>query len=134
MSIVKKLLLVKMDDGSSSTIVHVPPNPTELKIRDMKQDLKLLQNQFNAIDYEGGRRLDHMSKDFVFLRKKIKQKVKRSENLLSRQLAELEIKVDKLALKIVKHEASGSDMSSSYGRVEYVFSWNILLVSHFPYI
>ena len=54
-----------------------------------------------------------MSKDLVFLHKKIKRKVKRSKNSLSRQIAELEIKVDKLALKLIKHEASGSGMSSS---------------------
>ena len=54
-----------------------------------------------------------MSKDLVFLRKKIKHKVKRSENVLSRKLAELEIKVDKLALKLVKHKASGPGISSS---------------------
>ena len=54
-----------------------------------------------------------MNKDLVFLRKKIKWKVKRTENSLTRQIVELELKVDKLALKLVKHEASGNGMSSS---------------------
>ena len=54
-----------------------------------------------------------MSEDLVFLHKKLKRKVKNSENLLSRKIVELEIKVDKLALKLIKHEASGSGMSSS---------------------
>ena len=53
-----------------------------------------------------------MRKDLVFPHKKIKRKVKRSENALSRQLVELEIKVDKLALKLIKHEASGPGISS----------------------
>ena len=52
-------------------------------------------------------------KDLVFLRKKIKRKVKRTENSLTRQIVELDLKVDKLALKLVKHEASGNGMSSS---------------------
>ena len=67
----------------------------------------------NTIDYEGGKRLEHVNKDLVFLRKKFKRKVKWTENSLSRQIVELEIKVNKLALKLVKHEASGNGMSSS---------------------
>ena len=51
--------------------------------------------------------------------------MKRSENLLSRQIVELEIKVDKLALKLVKHEASGSGMSSSSE------GWNLFLHGRF---
>ena len=67
----------------------------------------------NSIDYKGGRRLKHVNKDLVFLQKKIKRKVKRTENSLTRQIVELEIKVDKLALKLVNHEASDTGMSSS---------------------
>ena len=40
----------------------------------------------------------------VFLKKKIQRKVKCTENSLSRQLVELELKVDKLFLKFLKHE------------------------------
>ena len=65
----------------------------------------------NAIDYEGERRLEHVNKDLVFLRKKIKWKVKRIENSLTRQIVELDLKVDKLTLKLIKHEGNG--MSSS---------------------
>ena len=83
-----------------------------MKVRELKQDLKSLQTQVNAIDYEGGRRLEHVNKDLVFLRKKIKWKVKRTENSLTKQMVELEIKVDKLALKLVRHEGNG--MSSSF--------------------
>ena len=64
------------------------------------------------MDYEGGRRLDHVSKDLVFLRKKIKRKVKRTEHSFSRQMMELEIKVDKLALKLLKHKENGMSSSS----------------------
>ena len=67
----------------------------------------------NAIDYEGGRRLEHVNKDLVFLHKKFKHKVKQTENSLTRQIVELEIKVNKISLKLVKHEASGNGMSSS---------------------
>ena len=56
--------------------------------------------------------MDHVSKELVFLRKKIKRKVKRTEHLFSRQLVELELKVDKLALKFLKHEENGMSSSS----------------------
>ena len=54
-----------------------------------------------------------MGKDLVFLHKKLKRKVKRSENALIKLIAELEIKVDKLSLKLVKHEASSPGFSFS---------------------
>ena len=57
--------------------------------------------------------MDNVGKDLDFLRRKLKRKVKRLEKVLIRLIAELEIKVDKLALKLVKHEASGPDISSS---------------------
>ena len=66
----------------------------------------------NAIDYEGGRRLDHVNKDLVFLRKKINRKAKWTENSLTRKIVELELKVDKLTLKFVKHEENGMSSSS----------------------
>ena len=81
------------------------PKSVEVKIRELKHDFKLLQSQVNAIDHEGGRRLDNVGKDLVFLRKKLKCKVKRSENALIRLITELEIKVYKIALKLVKHES-----------------------------
>ena len=73
----------------------------------------MLQTQVNVIDYEGRRRLEHVNKDLVFLRKKFKQKVKWTENLLTRKIVKLEIKVNKLAFKLVKHQATGNGMSSS---------------------
>ena len=109
----KKLSFFRMDAGSSSAMALVTPNPLEMKVRDLKHDLKVLQNQVNAIECEGGRRLEHVRKDLDFLRKKIKQKVKWTENSLTRKIVELEIKVNKLALKLIKHEASGTGMSSS---------------------
>ena len=112
----KNLSILRMDAGSSSAIAPVTPNPVETKVRDLKHDLKALQNQVNAIDYEGGRRLEHVSKDLAFLRKKIKQKMKRTENSLTRKIVELEIKANKLALKLVKHEAFGIGMSSNLVR------------------
>ena len=46
--------------------------------------------------------MDNVGKDLAYLRKKIKYKVKRSENAVIGLIAELEIKVDKLALNLDK--------------------------------
>ena len=62
---------------------------------------------------EGGRRLENVDKDLVHLWKKIKWAVRKSENVVIGLIAELEIKVDKLALKLVKKEAPPNPGSSS---------------------
>ena len=61
-----------MDAGSSFAIAPVNPNPMETKVRELKHDLKMLQNHFNAIDYECERRLEHVNKALAFLHKKFK--------------------------------------------------------------
>ena len=76
----------------------------EVIIRERKHDFKLMQNQVTAIDHECGRRLDNVGKDLAYLRRKIKRKVKRSEYAVIGLIAELEVKVDKLALNLVKQE------------------------------
>ena len=104
-----------MEASSSSTIAPVPIS-VDTKIKEVKHELKSLQTQVNVIEYEGGRRLDHVNKDLVFLRKKIKRKVKWTENSLTRQIIELELKVDKLPFKFVKHEENvkNSDKATHY--------------------
>ena len=106
-----RLLLFRMEADSSSVSASIPSS-VDKKFKEVKQELNSLQSQVNAIDYEGDRRLDHVNKDLVFLRKKINQKAKRTENSLTVQIVELELKVDKLALKFVKHEENGMSSSS----------------------
>ena len=106
-----RLLVYRMEADSSSVSVPVPSS-VDKKFKEVKQELVSLQSQLNAMDYEGKHRLDHVSKHLVFLRKKIKRKVKGKEHSLSRQLVELELKVDKLALKFIKHEENGMSSSS----------------------
>ena len=62
--------------------------------------------------------MENMDKDLAYLWKKIRHKVKRSENAVIGLIAKLEIKVDKLALNLVKHEAPpiSSSPSSSEGK------------------
>ena len=105
------LLVYEMEADSSIASVQVPPS-VDKKLKEVKQELNSLQAQVTTIDYEGGRRLDHVSKDLFFLKKKIQRKVKRIENSLSRKLIELELKVDKLVLKFLNHEENGMSSSS----------------------
>ena len=91
-----------------STGLSIPSNFAEVDIGEFKKDVKVLQIQVEAIDTEGGRRLENVDKDLVFLRKQIKRAVKRSENVVIGLIVELEIKVDKLALKLAKMDASSN--------------------------
>ena len=106
-----RLLVYRMEVDSSSVSALVPSS-VDKTFKEVKQELISLQSQVNAMDYEGGQRLDHVSKDLVFLRKKIKRKVRPTKHSFSRQLVELELKVDKLALKFLKHEENGMSSSS----------------------
>ena len=65
-------------------------------------------------DSEGGRRLETIDRDMAFLRKEFTRSVSRTENALTGMLAELEIKFEKLELKVVKLEAVNFSGSSSH--------------------
>ena len=114
----KEFLFVRIEVGFASSNASFAPKPMEVIIREMKHDFKMLQDQVNAIDNEGGRRLDNVGKDLAYLRKKIKRKVKRSKNAVIGLIAELEIKVDKLALNLDKQEVPPNPgfSSSSEGK------------------
>ena len=48
-----RLLLLRMEVGSSSAVAPVPIL-VDTKFKEVKHELKSLQTQVNAIDYEGG--------------------------------------------------------------------------------
>ena len=97
--------MLRMETRSASSSTSSPPMYVVAVIRDLKHDVKALQNQVDAIDTKGSRRLANVDKDLAHLRKKISHKVRRDNNAVIGLIVELEIKVDKLALKLVKHEA-----------------------------
>ena len=115
-----------MQTGSASSSTSSAPRPVVAVIRDLKQDIKVLQDQVDGIDTEGGWRLENVDKDLAYLWKKITRKVKRSKNVVIGLIAELEIKVDKLALKFVKHETPPNSGSSS--GFEGEFNWELWTV------
>ena len=67
----------------------------------------------DIINREGGRHLENVDRDLVFLRKEFKRAVKRSKKAVIRLMADLEVKVEKLALKVVKMEVAINPGSSS---------------------
>ena len=109
----KEILMLRMETGSASSSASSPPRSVVAMVRNLKHDVKALQDQVEAIDTEGNMRLENVDKDLVYLRKKISREVRRFENAVIGLIAELEIKVDKLALKVVKHEVAPNPGSSS---------------------
>ena len=67
----KEIWFVRMEVRSTSSSASSASKSLVAIIREMKHDLKMLQNQVNAIDNEGGRRLDNVDKDLAYLWKKI---------------------------------------------------------------
>ena len=109
----KKILMFVMEESLESTGLSPPTLFVESDIRDLKRDVKELQRTVEEIDIEGGKRLENVDRDLVFLRKQFKRVVKRSENVVIDLIVELEIKVEKLALKVVKMEAATKPSPSS---------------------
>ena len=78
----------------------------EFENREIKRAIKNLKKTVETIDTEDARRLENVDKDLVYLRKEFKYAVKRSKTIVIGLMAELEIKVDKLALEVVKVEVA----------------------------
>ena len=57
--------------------------------------------------------MDNVDKDLVYLRKKISREVRKIENVVIGLIVELEIKLDKLNLKLIKQEAPSKPGSST---------------------
>ena len=86
----------------------------ETDIRDIKREVKELQRTMEAIDIEGSRHLENVDKYLDFLRKQINRSVKNSKNAVIGLVAELEIKVENVALKVVKMEVAANPGASSH--------------------
>ena len=80
---------------------------------DVREEVEKLKGTVDVIDFEGGRRLEDVEGDLAFLRKEFKCTIRKSESAILRFLANLEVKVDKLELKVVKLESASKSVSSS---------------------
>ena len=66
----------------------------------------------HRLDFEGGRRLEIVDWDIVQLRKEVSHSINQIEQAMIGLLADLEIKFEKLELKVVKLEGSTATGSS----------------------
>ena len=81
---------------------------------DVREEVEKLKGTVEVIDYEGGRRLENVEGDLAFLRNEFKRTVRKSESAIIKFLANLEVKVDKLKLRVVKLECASKSGSLSY--------------------
>lgn len=79
---------------------------------DIKEEVEKLKGTVDVIDTEGGIRLGNVEGDLVFLRKEFKRTVKKSETAVIKLLADLEVKVEKLELRVVKLKCANNSGSS----------------------
>ena len=89
------------------------PSSFETDIREIKKNIKKMNRHLSNIYSEGGRWLETIDRDMAYLKKEFTRSISRTENALTGMLAELEIKFEKLELKVVKLEATKFSGSSS---------------------
>ena len=120
-----------MEASSESTSSSPSALFVESDIRDLKNEIKKLKQTVNTIDTDGGRRLENVDRDSTFLRKELKRAVKRSENVFLGLMAELEIKMEKLELKVLKMEVA--NCPGSLSRLKEENNQNIFVESIFEF-
>ena len=99
--------------SSESTTSSPPAQFMETDMREIKKNIKKMNQSLGKIDSEGGRRLETIDRDISFLRKEFARSISRTENALTGMLAKLEIKLEKLELKVVKQQEVKFSGSSS---------------------
>ena len=108
-----QVILFNMDTSSDSMASSAPSQFIEMDIRNIKKKIKRMNHYLRRIDIEGGHRLEKTNMDMAHLRKEFTRSISQTENSLTGMLADLEIKFEKLELKVVKLEAVAFTGSSS---------------------
>ena len=76
---------------------------------DVKEEVKKIRGTVEVIDFEQG----NVEGDIVFLRKEFKCTVRKTKSAIIKILANLEVKVDKLELRVVRLECANNSGSLS---------------------
>ena len=109
-----------METSSESTTSSPLAQTVEADIWAIKKRMRKMNHMLNRMDTEGGHRLDIVDQDIAQLRKEFDFSIKQTEQAITRFLTELEIKLEKLELKVVNLEAAvGPGSSSRHGGKAY---------------
>ena len=84
----------------------------DLRDFNVREEVVKIKETMDIIDTKGGRRLGNVEGDLAFLRQELKRKIKKFESAILKMLANLDVKIDKLELKVVKLE-NASNLGSS---------------------
>ena len=79
----------------------------------MKKKIRGINRVLRRIDSEGSRRFDNVYKDMAHVNKECERSIARTENVLTGMLVDLEIKFEKMELKVAKLEVVNFPGSSS---------------------
>ena len=102
-----------METSSKSTMSSPLAQTVEANIRAIKKRMRKMNRLLNRMDTEGGQHLEIVYQDISHLRKEFDFSIKQTKQALTRFLAELETKMEKLELKVVKLEVAAEPSSSS---------------------
>ena len=128
---------------SESTTSLALVQSVESDIRDIRKKMKQMNHFLHKLDSEGGRRLEIVDRDIVQLRKEFSHSITQTEQAMTGLLADLEIKFEKLELKVAKLESSAFTGSSSHhgghakwpkSSLEFCFLVSLSLVVHNMYL
>lgn len=79
----------------------------------MKRKIRGINKVIGKIDSKGARRFDNVYKDMGHVKKNCERSIARTENVLTGMIANLEIKFEKMELKVANLEVANFPGSSS---------------------
>ena len=95
-----------MEASSESTTSYDPIQSVATKIRKIKKKIKRQNLFLHQLDIEGGRRLEIVDRDMSQLQEEFAHSISQTEQAMTELLAKLEVRFDKLELKVAKMENS----------------------------
>ena len=102
-----------MEDSSESTSSSLHAQFIETDIKEMNKKIRGINRVLGRIDSEGARRFDNVYKDMAHVKKECERSIARTKNIWTGMLADLEIKFEKMELKVAKLEVANFPSSSS---------------------
>ena len=95
-----------MDTSSKSTTSSDPVLFIAAQLREIKKKIKRHNLFLHQLDIKGGRRLEIVDHDMSQLQEEFAHSISQTEQAMTELLAKLEVRFDKLELKVAKMENS----------------------------